>query len=310
MTLPYILTILIIIIAATIVVVHNRRSTQKYLDIQAKTTSQEATKMTLPYTLTLVRHGQSEANVVQQALRERTALNIPEEFFQRHDSNMRLTNRGVEQAVAAGEWLAKHGPKFDRFYVSPHTRTRETAYYLKLAGEWRLEDRIRERDWGEIHSVTKDFQDPQTDASRHNRALSAWYWKPQAGESLATGVRLRVESILNSLYRKVGINHVIAVTHGEFISTAQFVIERMTPDAWATMEADKSFKIQNTMIVQYTRVNPNNPEDVSHHFKWRRAICPWDESLSWNNGEWVSVAIKKYTDADLLASVEGFGRLL
>jgi len=260
--------------------------------------------MTLPETLTLIRHGLSEANVIQQALRTELKVSLPEAFFTRHDSNMRLAPEGVEQAIAAGDWLRKNHFSFDRFYVSPHTRTRETAYNLHLNGEWRVDDRFRERDWGEVKSA-----DPITEASQRNRDLSEWYWKPQAGESLATGVRLRVESIMNSLYRKDDTLHTIAITHGEFIRTAQMVIERMTPDLWSEKNDDPAYKMQNCMIVQYSRRNPNNPEEVVDHYKWRRAICPWDETLSWDNGEWVYVSVTKFSDEDLRESVEGYKRL-
>lgn len=263
--------------------------------------------MTLPETFTLVRHGYSEANAVQDQVKQRVLTTLPEGLFQRHDANMRLAARGVEQAKIAGEWLHANGPAFDRFYVSPHTRTRETAYHLHLDGQWRVEDRIRERDWGEIHYANPDLTDPLSESSRHNRELSQWYWKPMAGESLATGVRLRVESIMNSLYRKENTVHTIAVTHGEFMRATQFVIERMTPDYWEVMDKDPAYKMQNTMIVQYSRRNPNDSTaELATNYRWRRAICPWDENLSWDRGEWVELKHRKYSDDDLLASVEGY----
>ena len=267
--------------------------------------------MSLPETYTLIRHGLSEANVVQAAFRAQTDITLPEEFFTRHDSNMRLALQGVEQAIATGVWLKENNFLFDRFYVSPHTRTRETAYNLHLGGQWRVDDRFRERDWGEIKTVSSTREDPQTPASRMNKQLSEWYWKPQAGESLATGVRLRAESITNSLYRKSGSSHAVAVTHGEFIRATQFVIERMTPEAWGVMNDDPAYKVQNCMVIQYSRRNPNNESEAfSNHYVWRRAICPWDETRSWDNGEWVYVNATKFSDDDLKASVENYKRLL
>lgn len=264
--------------------------------------------MTLPETFTLVRHGQSEANVIQQQRKDKALDALPDSLLhallERHDSTMRLTHLGVEQAEAAGRWLKNSGVPFDRFYVSPHARTRETAGTLHMGGEWRVEDRFRERDWGEIQS----WMSP-SESSALMKKLSEWYWKPQGGESMATGVRLRVESLMNSLYRKQGSRHVLAVSHGEFIRTAQFVIERMTPDAWTAMDDDPAYKVQNTMIIQYTRVNPEDSTDVSRTFRWRRGICPWDENLSWDNGQWRNIGIKKYSDEDLLKSVEPYEKL-
>jgi broad specificity phosphatase PhoE len=265
--------------------------------------------MTLPETYTLIRHGFSEANAVQKQLKDSTLSELPEEFFDRHDSNMRLHSLGVVQAIAAGNWLRANGQTFDRFYTSPHTRTQETAYNLHLDGDWRLEDRFRERDYGEVHSVSRELTSPITEASAHSRKMNPWYWKPLGGESLATGVRLRVESMMNSLYRKESLKHVVVVTHGELITTSRFVIERMNPEQWLEQDNDPAYKVQNCMIVQYSRINPNDPTDVRKHFKWRRGICPWDETLSWNGGEWERFDVAKRSDADLKASFEKFKNL-
>jgi broad specificity phosphatase PhoE len=268
--------------------------------------------MTLPETFTLVRHGRSEANVIQQELKKAGVVrDIPEGLFDRHDSAMRLAADGVPQAQAAGAWLRAHGPAFDRFYVSPHIRTRETAAHLGLNGAWRVDDRFRERDWGEVQYIDREGHDPLSEASRHWRRLTSFYWAPPGGESQAGNVRLRAESVMNSLYRKDDIHHVIGVAHGEFMAVARLVIERMTPDLWEQQDADPAYKIRNCMILQYSRIDPNNPDGpLNDHYKWRRAICPWDENKSWDGGEWVRIHSPKFTDADLLASVEQVKPLL
>lgn len=268
--------------------------------------------MTLPETFTLIRHGHSEANLIQEQVKGGNLTTLPAGLFERHDANMRLTEKGRAQADAAGEWLRAHGFEFDRFYVSPHTRTCETAVHLALDArydvQWRVDDRFRERDWGEIHYVNPDsMADPLSDESRHNRELSQWYWAPRAGESLSTGVRLRVESIMNSMYRKEHTKHVLAVTHGEFIRTCQFVVERMTPSQWERMDADEAYKMRNTMIVQYSRREQGDPAgELSRHFAWRRAVCPWDESLSWDGGRWQQVAFKKLSTQQLAKRIEQY----
>lgn len=261
---------------------------------------------------TLVRHGLSEANRIQkflksedkQALLELVDMKI---VLDRHDSTARLARVGVEQAEATGEWLRENLDEFDRFYVSPHIRTRETAAHLKLDGDWVVDDRFRERDWGEL-VPSEDLTRPMSKLSSHLRDLNEWYWKPQGGESLATGVRARVELVMQSLHRREEVDNVIAVTHGEFIRVAQFVIERMTPDMFNGMDHDPDFKIVNTMVIQYTRQNPEDPSDVRKSYHWRKATCPWDESKSWNNGEWVQFGTPKHKDSDLLSFAESHPR--
>lgn len=260
--------------------------------------------MTLPTFFTMVRHGHSEANVAQSIVKSGGMIDFPAGFDTRHDAYTRLTPRGVEQAEAAGEWLRTQ-PDFDRFYVSPHIRTRETAAHLHLDADWRVDDRFRERDWGEM------FSHKQMDEEvKKLKEMGPWYWHPRGGESMATGLRLRVESVHNSLHRRGGRNeNVLSVTHGEFIRAAQFVLERLTPEAWQEMDKDEAFKMQNTMIVQYTTVNPEDSEERRSHYAWRRAICPWDRSLDWDGGEWVRVGAPKSSNADLMAVVNSYPRL-
>lgn len=261
---------------------------------------------------TLVRHGLSEANRIQKYMHDSDLKSLEQlldpSFVTRHDSTARLTREGVEQAAATGNWLRANLPAFDRFYVSPHVRTRETAAHLRLEGEWIVDDRWRERDWGEVSSPTEDFQDRMSELSRTLKKMNEWYWKPQGGESLATGVRSRVELVLNSLHRREGVNNVLGVAHGEFIKVAQFVIERLTPDIYNKWDADDDHKVANTMVLQYTRQNPNNPAEITENFHWRRATCPWDEEKSWNGGEWVEFHTPKHSDDELLSYSETHGR--
>ena len=260
--------------------------------------------MTLPNYFTLVRHGYSEANLVQAKVKKNEPVDIPPEFFDRHDSTMRLTGKGVEQAQAAGEWLkANHTIGFDRFYVSPHSRTLETASHLRLNGDWRVDDRFRERDWGKLHSANADGTSPMTPEMKLAQEKSAWYWKPPSGESLSTGVRLRVTDIMTTLYRQNNVNSVIGVAHGELLRVAQFVIQKMTPIQWELMDRDPAYKMQNTMIIQYSTVDPNTGFN-GKHYEWMRAVCPWDESLSWNGGDWVRFKSPTYKDDELVTLYE------
>lgn len=267
--------------------------------------------MTLPMNFTLVRHGLSEANRIQKFLKKNDVLGLQAsgvdiaEVVRRHDSTARLAPLGVEQAEATGEWMRKNLNPFDRFYVSPHIRTRETAAHLHLNGEWIVDDRFRERDWGEVANPNEDFTNPISPLSLRLKEMNEWYWKPQGGESLATGVRARVELVMESLNRRGDRNHnVVAVAHGEFIRVAQFVIERMSPDYFNMTDADPSYKVENTMVIEYTRQNPDNPADIRDQYHWRRATCPWDESKSWFNGEWVAFETRKHSDEELLAFAE------
>lgn len=270
--------------------------------------------MTLPMNFTLVRHGLSEANRIQKFLKTqdvdglRNAVDIVE-VLARHDSTARLSLRGVEQAEITGDWMRANMDPFDRFYVSPHIRTRETAAHLKLEGQWIVDDRFRERDWGEVANPNEDLTSSMTPLSKRLKHMNEWYWKPQGGESLAEGVRARMESVMETLYRRGDRHHnVVVVSHGEFIRVAQFVIERMSPDHFNFTDTDPDYKVENTMVIEYTRQNPTRPADIRDEYKWRRATCPWDASKSGFGGEWVEFHTKKHSDTDLLDFAESHPR--
>lgn len=266
--------------------------------------------MSMPNDLILIRHGQSEANIIQSDLRSKPDQPAPDGYFDRHDSHMRLSKQGQKQAKAAGEWLRTNGfDKFDRYYVSPHIRARETAAHLKLNGDWRVDDRWREQDWGEFN-----IMDPSTRLDRHPYSsklqdLHAWYWCPPGGESRATEVRLRFESVLGSLHREMSGKRVIAITHGEFLVTAQFVLERMVPEDFFKRLDSTTHRIHNCQIFHYSRINPHTG-DQEPYLKWRRVINPYDSALSWQNGEWIELKPRVYSDEELLESVKVHARFL
>lgn len=266
--------------------------------------------MAMPRTLTLVRHGESEANVVQKLFKTDADAVAPEGFSQRHDTHMRLSRRrGVGQARAAGQWLlANHPEGFDKYYVSPLVRTRETAGAMAINGAWRIDDRWRERDWGEYSALNQAEQLERYPLSVKLKAQHKWYWCPPGGESLATGVRLRFEDILDTLHREAAGRQVIAVTHGEMIAVARYVLERMDPDQWLANDADPARKISNCQIIEYSRQEPGDESgDLAPQLRWMRSVCPWSQSRSWEGGEWVEIPRRPtYSDHDLLRGVEAY----
>lgn len=266
--------------------------------------------MGMPNDLVLVRHGQSEANIVQGLLKIEEDAMPPESFLGRHDTHMRLTPDGVEQARAAGRWLLENFPKgFDRYYVSPLMRTVETAGSLAINGSWVKDDRWRERDWGEYSALNEVQKIERYELSHRLKQQHEWFWCPPGGESLATGVRLRFEDILDTLHRETAGQRVIAVTHGETMRVVRYVLERMDPDEWLEDIERDDRKMNNCQVLHYTRTNPQGGE-VMPHMQWFRSICPWDSSKSWNGGDWITIPPRRrYSDDELLESAASHARL-
>lgn len=266
----------------------------------------------MPDDLIMIRHGESEANIVQNIIYSDDTKNKEkvQNIIEYHDAHIRLTDNGAKQANAAGTWLKDNNLNiFNRYYTSPHTRTQETAANLEINGKWRVDDRLREQNWGEYNLLSWDEVQEDSPASRRIRDHNYWYWRPRGGETLAGDVRERFESFLTTLHRKAVNKKVIAVSHGGYMQTARFVLERLTPDEWLSQVETKEYKLQNCQILHYTKINPETGEKAPY-LKWRRSICPWDESLSWNGGQWVEIDAQTYSDAELKEEVAKYKQLL
>ena len=109
--------------------------------------------MANPLRLVMIRHGQSEANIVQHAQKLGQKIDLEKKVEARADWRQRLSPKGKEQADKARRELSKiYGSLdfFDSKYTSPFIRARETAAIL--SGEnchfWKIDDLLSERNWG------------------------------------------------------------------------------------------------------------------------------------------------------------------
>lgn len=113
--------------------------------------------MGMPLDLYVIRHGESEANVIISAGEQGDNSLYTQDNVTVPDRSWRLTAIGRKQADCIGRWLVSQQQLFDRYLVSPYVRTRETAATMALPkAKWEETRVLRERSWGEISTVTKD----------------------------------------------------------------------------------------------------------------------------------------------------------
>lgn len=271
--------------------------------------------MTMPKELLFIRHGESEANIVQKhddhGLEEVLARSI----FDRPDWQNRLTERGVEQARQTKKWIDRELgglAAFDSLYVSPFLRTRETAAYVggdELEG-WTIDDRIVERSWGVYGKVPRAEQRSQFPLTAVEKASNPWYIRLDGGESMPD-VYARFRDFQGTLHREQIDRKVVVVTHSDFINAARYGVERLTPEEWERLDADKEYTLRNCTLLHYTRVNPNDPDDIRAKLHWRRYIYPDAPEESPDDGEWVELPERRrFTGSELLSQVEMAPRLL
>ena len=188
-------------------------------------------------------------------------------------------------------------------------RTRETAANLALPqAAWEENRIIRERSWGEIDGLSVE----EFNRDYANNALfkdkDPIYWAPPAGESLAAVVENRASNFLRALSRDASGARVLAVTHGEFITSTRMLIERWADERFHEVEEDPNQKIRNCLMVHYTRRNPETGE-LADRLRWVKLAYPSDSEvveLDWKefNGA------QKLSNQDLLKLVESQERRL
>ena len=253
----------------------------------------------MPTDLIWIRHGHSEGNLVMETSKQGNDSLFTPDFRERPGHRWRLTDEGREQARLAGTWVTKNiGEKFDRYYCSPYVRTQETAAHLALSdAEWRLDQRLRERDWGEIGSLPRGEHKELYPRNSTLQKMDALYWRPPGGESIGD-VRMRVRTFFDTLHRECEGLSVIVVTHGEVMSAVRAALEYLSDETWLDLDEDKSRKICNTHIYHYTRRDPETGE-VGKYLSRRRAVCPY---MSLDTG-WNMIERKRFSNDELLERV-------
>lgn len=271
--------------------------------------------ITQPMNIVLVRHGQSEANAVQYAEKNGLEHESMHEIYARHDFEHPLTALGVQQAKAARQVMTAAGiapESFDEWYASPFKRTEETAAYIGNGIiDWLPEIRLRERDWG-VYGATPLVErvDRFADTERR-REISSYYTRYDGGENIPDVIG-RVRDWLTTLNRDMTGKNVLAVTHGELMWTARYVLEGMAPAQWHDLDSDKSMRIGNCCILWYSRQNPDDPADISPTITggWRRMIDPYESEKSPYGGEWQKLEGRaRMIGTEILAAAEAYPRV-
>jgi broad specificity phosphatase PhoE len=184
--------------------------------------------MTEPAAIWLLRHGQSQGNVIRDAARGRgvDVLDIAE-----RDMDVPLSELGRRQAAAFGSWLAGQ-PELERpdvVIASPYLRACDTARIVVEAAGLQLrvhqDERLRERELGILDLLTQaGVQAKYPDEARRRQRLGKFYHRPPGGESWVD-VALRLRSLRDSLAREHHGRRVLLVSHEVVIVLMRYLLE-------------------------------------------------------------------------------------
>jgi broad specificity phosphatase PhoE len=289
-------------------------------------------KLKMPRTLTLVRHGESESNAVKRFAEKGTPHPNEKALYRTHTSRRRLTAKGVKQALCAGEWLRTHfqqealrrGEKpYEKLrgFFSPYARAMETGGHLGLPITWLPDDRLSERNWGDLDQLTHEERVAKYGDLAHREEFGI-FWPAGNGETLQA-LATRMWQHFFKLKRMHEEQDIVEVSHGETILTQRFMLERWLPEDVVEMmimtdthlskqmlgrETDWQNKLINCRIVQYTRER----EDGSWDEKYCRVrlVAPSAPDNPKKNLDWKPIVRRKFSTDNLLAYVDRFPHFL
>ena len=261
----------------------------------------------MPKNLFLVRHGQSEGNLIRKQFEKTNDESFfSDEFLDLHESQYRLTELGVEQAKKAGQWFSnKNSIIFDRMLVSNTVRAMQTAAYLDFKNpNWMVDFNLRERDGGLFDVITPAKRDLHYADQQKFYNKQPFLFRPPQGESIAD-VCQRIKFVLNTLARECDGKNVVIVCHGHVMRAFRVILERMSlqKSNELLLAKEEWARVPNCSIIHYTRKNPfDDKQEISSRFDWVRIIRPAGGGNF--EDDFIKIDRKKYSNKELLAEAE------
>jgi 2,3-bisphosphoglycerate-dependent phosphoglycerate mutase len=181
----------------------------------------------MPRTLVLVRHGQSEWNLKNLFTGWR---------------DVGLTDKGREEARAAGEKLKARGLKFDIAFTSALTRAQKTCgIILDVLGQDGLrtirDQALNERDYGDLSGLNKDDARARWGEEQVHVWRRSYDVQPPGGESLRdTGARVWPYYLHEMQPHVLGGGTVLVAAHGNSLRALIMALDGLSPEEIVKME--------------------------------------------------------------------------
>jgi len=205
--------------------------------------------------LVLIRHGQSAANV---AFPRADAQDLMESGLTGRDTDVELTELGVEQAAAVGRWLAAlpAGGLPEVVITSPYLRARETWRIAAATSGLSLpapgtDDRLVDRLVGEFEMLTRAaIRQRFPDEPARFEQAGEYAYRPPGGETFGD-IAGRLTSFLDDLNREHAGERVLVVAHDSVVLMMRYVIEGLDWTRLAAIVAEAG-QVRNASITSFT----------------------------------------------------------
>lgn len=248
--------------------------------------------------LYLVRHGEYPLNIFLEHVRKR-AIGFEElrtTFgVMGHSRWLGLTERGIEQARNAGQWLREEfkGAKPEFLITASPFRARETAGHIHLEmglghAVWKEDMCFDERNWGSFdHLGHPSFFNGEYGRLRDYYRDHAVDLGPSDGESLRDLYIRAYQRLQYLIVTRRIFGKALIVSHYDTIGCLGVWLKGgRVEDLWEVDKLSSSAEIpQNGSIFHYSRRNPSTG-NLSDKLRWMRKVCPWDRS---NDMPWTEI---------------------
>ena len=204
-----------------------------------------------PQTLWIVRHGQSAGNVARD-LAEAEGLHVIDIAFR--DIDTPLSDLGVAQAMALGEWFGRIAPdeQPDVVLASPYVRAAETARHVAEHlpdATLRFDERLREKEFGILDRLThRGIAEKHPELSAQRAHVGKFYFRPPGGESWCD-VILRLRSLVEMVTREYASRRVLIVAHQVIVNCLRYLIEHL--DEQRILDIDRQGDVPNCAVTSY-----------------------------------------------------------
>lgn len=204
-----------------------------------------------PKVLWLVRHGESISNIARRKAEKEKLLTID---FPGREMDVPLSETGVKQSMALGDWFAKQPEKPTVVISSPYERTRETARLIletaKIENARVLYDeRLREREFGIFDRLTwAGSLEKYPEECEKRVQIGKFYYRPPHGESWCD-VAVRVRSVWRDVQEDFASENVMIVSHEAVIHLFRYVLENLSEEE--ILKIDRAADIINCQTISY-----------------------------------------------------------
>ena len=220
--------------------------------------------MAWPKQLVLVRHAESEGNVL--SVDERARFDVSSHEYG-------LTDKGREQARATGEYLRKRFGDFDVYYVSYYARSQETMSIMYPDAHVYEDPRLAEGQRGIWHTMTEEeirVNFPGEIERKEREGL--YHYRAPGGENWPD-IELRIHSFLGTLNRDYDNMKVLIVVHGHWLILFRRLVHHFS--IVEAVEKDKMAVAKNASVTLYKGLRHKGKSML---VLTEKNIVPWEKT--------------------------------